>query len=143
MFKANDPQNEALDCVGRAVLRSAGAKAEDAAAAASSPYFYTRIRAAIADGQRRGEDAGGWLSMIFVARRAVPAMALVATLAALLTFWSVRPGLAPTQVASDDESLFGLLDPGVEQTVLASRNGLTRDEVFNIVVDRNYEVRGK
>ncbi len=143
MFKANNPKNEELDRIGKLVLRSAGAHEEDLAAAASSPYFFTRIRASIAEGQRRGDEAGGWLSMIFVARRAVPAMALVATLAALLTFWSVRPGMAPTPVASDDESLFGLLDPGVEQTVLTSRNGLTRDEVFNIVVDRNYEVRGK
>jgi hypothetical protein len=31
----------------------------------------------------------------------------------------------------------------VEQTVLASRNGLSREEVFNIVVDRNYEANSK
>ena len=143
MLKANNPKNEELDRLGKVVLRSAGANEEDAAAAASSPYFFTRIRAAIAEEQRRRDEAGGWLSMILVARRAVPAMALVATMAALLTFWSVRPGLQPAAVPSDEEALFGVPDPGVEQTVLASRNGLTRDEIFNIVVERNYEVRGK
>lgn len=142
MFKANNPKNEELDRVGKLVLRSAGANEEDVAAAASAPYFFTRIRAAIAEEQRRGDESGGWLSMILVARRAVPAMALVATLAALLTFWSVRPSLAPAP-SGDEEALFNLLDPGVEQTVLASRNGLTRDEIYNIVVERNYEVRGK
>ncbi|MGZ8843681.1 MAG: hypothetical protein ACXW18_08460 [Pyrinomonadaceae bacterium] len=143
MFKASNPQKEELDRAGKLVLRSAGANEEDVAAAASSPYFFTRIRAAIAEEQRRGDEAGGWLSMILVARRAVPAMALVATLAALLTFWSVRPGMAPAPISGDEEALFGVLEPGVEQTVLASRNGLTRDEIFNIVVERNYEVRGK
>jgi hypothetical protein len=39
---------------------------------------------------------------------------------------------------ADDEPLIGALDPGVEQTVLTSRNGLSRDDVFNIVLDRNY-----
>ena len=47
------------------------------------------------------------------------------------------------QAQSDEEALFGINDPGVEQTVLTSRGGLSRDEVFNIVVDRNYEVKGK
>ena len=141
MFKANNPQNEELDRLGKLVLRSAAANEEDLAAAASSPFVFTRVRAAIAEEKRRS-DEGGWLSMILVARRAVPAMALVTILAALLTFWSVRPGLGPAPV-SEEEGLFTLLDPGVEQTVLAGRNDLSRDDVFNIVVDRNYEVRGK
>lgn len=143
MFKANNSKNEELDRVGKTILRSAVANEEDLAAAASSPFLFTRVRAAITEEQRRRDDAGGWLSMILVARRAVPAMALVATLAALLTFWSVRPGIGPASVQGDDEGLFSLLDPGVEQTVLTSRNGLSRDEIFNIVVERNYEVRGK
>jgi hypothetical protein len=67
-------------------------------------------------------------------------MALVALLAAVLTVWSTQSAVV-TQ--TDDEPLIGALDPGVEQTVLTSRNGLTRDEVFNIVVDRNYGANGK
>jgi hypothetical protein len=68
-------------------------------------------------------------------------MALVAIMAAVLTVWSTT---TPTQVAqTDDEPLIGALDPGVEKTVLASRNGLSREEVFNIVVDRNYEANSK
>jgi hypothetical protein len=56
--------------------------------------------------------------------------------------WSAGPAHNGTQAQADEEGLFILLDPGVEQTVLANR-GLSRDEVFNIVVDRNYEVKGK
>jgi len=139
MFRANDQRNEELDRAGKAILRSAVAREEDIEAAATSPFLFTRVRAAIdTDSQ---EDAGGWLSMILVARRAVPAMALVATLAAILTVWSA--GLNSSASQADSEGLFGIPEPGVEQSVLASRNGLSRDEIFNIVVDRNYEVKGK
>jgi hypothetical protein len=142
MFKKNSQRNEELDRLGKMILRSAAAREEDTEAAASSPFLFTRVHAAIAAEQRLQEESGSWLSMILVARRAVPAMALVATLAAILTVWSSGPAPNGTPAQAEEEGLFSLLDPGVEQTVLASR-GLSRDEVFNIVVDRNYEVKGK
>jgi hypothetical protein len=141
MFRANDQRNEELDRAGKVILRSAVARDEEIEAAATSPFLFTRVRAAIGSHSDLQEDAGGWLSMILVARRAVPAMALVATLAAILTVWSA--GLSSSAPQADSEGLFGIPEPGVEQTVLASRNGLSRDEIFNIVVDRNYEVKGK
>ena len=141
MFKANGQRNNELDRIGKMVLRSAVAREEDVEAAASSPFLLTRVRAAIESEQRLQEESGGWISLILVARRAVPAMVLVAILAAILTVWSA--GFTPTAVQADAEGLFGNPDPGVEQTVLASRNGLSRDEIFNLVVDRNYEVKGK
>ena len=142
MFKTSRPRNEDLDLIGKVILRSAAAQDEDVEAAASSPFLFTRVRAAIAAEQRLQEESGSWLSLILVARRAVPAMALVAILAAVLTVWSAGPVLSGTQAQADEEGLPILLEPGVEQTVLASR-GLSRDDVFNIVVDRNYEVKGK
>ena len=143
MFKTKTPKSEELDRLAEVILRSAVAGEEDMEIAASSPFLFTRVRAAIVDKRRQEEEAGGWLSMIFVARRAVPAMAVVATFAALLTVWPSGPALTGTSIQSDDEALFGMPDPGVEQTVLTSRNGLSRDEIFNIVVDRNYEVKRK
>jgi hypothetical protein len=142
MFKTSRPRNEDLDLIGKVILRSAAAQEEDVEAAASSPFLFTRVRAAIAAEQRLQEESGSWLSLILVARRAVPAMALVAILAAVLTVWSAGPVLSGTQAQAEEEGLPILLEPGVEQTVLASR-GLSRDDVFNIVVDRNYEVKGK
>ena len=50
---------------------------------------------------------------------------------------------ATSWAQTDDEPLIGALDPGVEKTVLASRNGLSREEVFNIIVERNYEANSK
>src|ERR1043166_3750407 len=143
MFKANSQKNEDLDRVGRVVLKSAAADAEAVEAAASSPFLFTRVRAAINEDRGHAEESGSWRSLILVARRAVPVMALVAILAAVLTIWSAGISLSSTPAPLDDEALFGPAEPGVEQTVLARGNGLSREEVFNIVVDRNYEVNGK
>ena len=141
MFKSNSPKNEELDRVAKLVLKAAGASESDIEAAASSPFLFTRIRASINEGAEP-EDSRGWLSVIQVAWRAVPAMALVAIMAAGLTVWSTSN--APVPVAqADDEPLIGALDPGVEKTVLASRNGLSREEVFNIIVERSYEANSK
>jgi len=141
MFKSNSPKNEELDRVGKLVLKAASASESDIEAAAASPFLFARVRAAINEGAEP-EESRGWLSLIHVAWRAVPAMALVAIMAAVLTVWSTNT--APTQVAqADDEPLIGTLDPGVEKTVLTSRNGLSREEVFSIVVDRNYEANSK
>jgi len=137
----SDPLNiEELDRAGKFVLKAAAASETDYEAAATSPFLFTRVRAAITEEKRQREAAGGWVSMIRIAWRAVPAMALIALLTAVLTVWSDQSAVV-TQ--TDDEPLIGALDPGVERTVLSSRNGLTRDEVFNIVVDRNYGANGK
>jgi len=140
MFKSNSPQNEELDRVAKLVLMAASASESDIEAASSSPFLFARIRASINEGPE--PDSRGWLSLIQVAWRAVPAMALVAIMAAGLTVWSTQT--APVPVAqADDEPLIGALDPGVERTVLASRNGPSREEVFNIIVERNYEANSK
>ena len=137
MFESNSPKPEELDRAGKLILMAATASESEVEAAASSPFLFTRVRAGITEERRRREESSGWLSLIQVAWRAVPAMALVAILAAVLTVWSSQSGVVSAPQA-DDEPLIGALDPGVEQTVLTSRNGLSRDEVFNIVLDRNY-----
>ena len=142
MFESNTPRTEELDRAGKLILKTAVASESEVEAAASSPFLFTRLRAGIDEERRRREESNGWLSLIQVAWRAVPAMALVAILAAVLTVWSAKFDFASTPQA-EDEPLIGALDPGVEQTVLASRNGLSRDEVFNIVLDRNYGANAK
>ena len=141
MFESNTHKTEELDRAGKLVLMAAAANESELEAAASSPFLFTRVRATINEERRRREESSGWVSLIQIAWRAVPAMALVAILAAVLTVWSTQFGASTPQ--GDDEPLIGALDPGVEQTVLASRNGLSRDEVFNIVLDRNYGANAK
>lgn len=138
MPKTNRQHKEELDGAGRLVLRAAAASETEVEAAASAPFLFARLRNAIAEERRRRDDSGGWLTLLFVARRAVPTLALVALLAAILTLWSAQLIAPPRPEQFDEEALFGTPQAGVEQTVLASRNGLSRDEVFNIVVDRNY-----
>ena len=142
MFESNPSKTEELDRAGKLILMAAAASDSEIEAAASSPFLFTRLRAGIDEERRRREESNGWLSLIQVAWRAVPAMALVAILAAVLTVWSAKFDFASTPQA-EDEPLIGALDPGVEQTVLASWNGLSRDEVFNIVLDRNYGANAK
>jgi len=137
MLESNSPKTEELDRAGKLILMAATASESEVEAAASSPFLFTRVRAGINEERRRREESSGWLSLIQVAWRAVPAMALVAILAAVLTVWTSQSAVVSTP-QTDDEPLIGALDPGVEQTVLTSRNSLSRDDVFNIVLDRNY-----
>lgn len=138
MFTAKNQKTEELDRAGRLILNAAAADETEIEAVASSPFLFTRISAAIAEERRAQEQSGKWSALILVAKRAVPAMAVVAILAALLTIWPALFGSASMPGQPDDEVLFGPAEPGVEQTVLATTNGLSRDEIFNIVVDRNY-----
>jgi len=143
MLKTRNQKNEELDQIGRLLLKAAVADEKETEAAASSPFLFARVRAAIASEPGREQESRSWVQLILVARRAVPAMALVAILAAVLTILSMQIGSAPLSSQSDEEALFGVPEAGVEQSVLASRNGLSRDDVFNIVVERDYEVKAK
>lgn len=134
MFKANRQIEERLDRAGRVVLLAAARNDDEIEAATSSPYLFTRLRAAIAEEERRRDESGGWLPLFFVARRAIPAMALIAVLSAILMIWSMQTSAPAGWYRLDDEALSDTRDPGVEQTIL-SRNALSRDEVLGIVVD--------
>lgn len=141
MFKTNRQQTAKVDEAGRRVLRAAAASLEEIEAASSSPFLFTRIRAAIREEAGRREEAGSWLSLIFVARRALPVMALVTLLVGGLTMWSaINPPTAQPMV--DDEAIIEGPGPGVEQTVLAGA-ALSQDDVINIVVDREYGRNGR
>ncbi len=134
MFKDRKHNKAELDRIGRKIVFVASDNDEAAEAAASSPFLFTRVRASIAQAEPR-DDAAGWLPLLFVARRAVPAMALIAILAAILTVWSLRPSAPPSGYGIYEDALADTRDPGVEQQVL-TRNNLSRDEVFNLIVER-------
>jgi hypothetical protein len=135
MFKTNKQDTDELDRAGRIVLFAASRHDDEAEAAAASPFLFARVRAAISEAEQQ-DEATSWLPLLFVARRAVPAMTLIAILTAILTVWSIRPVAPAPGYGLEDEALSDTHDPGVEQTIL-TRNALSRDEVFSIVVDRN------
>jgi hypothetical protein len=140
MFRKDSENNDEIDRAGKLVLRSGTADEKDIDAAASSAFMLTRIRARIAEAQR-GEEAAGWQSLPLIAWRAIPAMALVATIAGGLMLWtgqSTNTGNTagtPVGFGMYEEALADPSDPGVEQTILG-RNGLSNDDVLTIVVER-------
>jgi hypothetical protein len=115
------------------IVSAASRNDEEAEAAASSAFLFTRVRASIVETEGR-DEASGWLPLLLVARRAVPAMALIAIMAAILTVWSLSPNAAPSGYGIFEDALADTRDPGLEQTIL-TKNALSRDEVFSLVVD--------
>lgn len=140
MFKKSLQNDEHLDRAGKAVLRAAAADEQEIARAAESPFLFTRVRARITE-QLRENESGGWQSFLLIAWRAIPAMALIAMLAGGLMIWtgqSSNSSVATTPSVwyrLDDEALTDTNDPGVEQTVL-SRNNLSHEDVFDMVIER-------
>ena len=140
MFKRNSQNDEHLDRAGKIVLRAAAADEQEIERAAEAPFLFTRVRARIAE-QLRENELGGWQSLPLIAWRAIPAMALVASITGGLMLWSGSSANAPS--AANAPSGFGMYedaltdtnDPGVEQTVL-SRNNLSHEDVFDIVIER-------
>ena len=136
MFKAKRQSEAEVDLAGRSVLLAAAGNDDAADAAAAAPFLYQRVRARIAAEKRRRDAEGNWVSLIFVARRAIPAMALIAILAAIFTVWSMGRNTPSTFDSLDEVAFSDNREPGVEQTII-TRNGLSPDEVFNLVVERN------
>jgi len=140
MFKRNTQNDEHLDRAGKVILRAAAADETEIERAAESPFLFTRVRARIAE-QLRENESGGWQSLPLIAWRAIPAMALVASIAGGLMLWSGQSTTAPT--AANTSAGFGMYedaltdtnDPGVEQTVL-SRNNLSHEDVLDMVIER-------
>lgn len=141
MLKKNRENNEQLDRIGKLVLSAAAGDEREIEQAATATFAFTRIRARIAEAQRQNENLG-WQWLPNIAWRAVPAMALIASITGGLLLWSGQSS-DPANTASTpagfgiyEDALTDTANPGVEQTVL-SRNSLSRDEIFTIVVDRS------
>jgi hypothetical protein len=140
MFKRNSQKDEHLDRAGKQFCARLRPMSRDSAGGGIA-FLFTRIRARIAE-QLRENESGGWQSLPLIAWRAIPAMALIAMLAGGLTIWTGKSA-SNSNVGStpsvwyrlDDEALTDTNDPGVEQTVL-SRNNLSHEDVFDMVIER-------
>jgi hypothetical protein len=135
------PADEALDRLGRLVVRAAAEPGPEAREAADSPFLYARVRARVEERRRAAEREVGWLALLDVARRAVPAMGLVTALAAALLLWFAWFGAAgagqfdePVVLVGDDV-IYGR-GAGVESAVLRQGASLTHDEILEMVVNR-------
>ena len=59
MLKSNSPKNEELERVGKLILKASSASESEIEAAASSPFLFTRVRAAINEAGAEPEEARG------------------------------------------------------------------------------------
>jgi hypothetical protein len=135
MFKLNSQISELLDSLGKLVFRAASGNETAANAAAESPFLFSRIRAAIAE-QEALAESGGWLSLFLIARRAVPAMALVTLLTIIPALTLLNTSTQNSTARFDEDTFFDTRGNSLPGAVLATRETLTRDDVFSIVVDR-------
>ncbi|HEX8708968.1 MAG TPA: hypothetical protein VF723_12045 [Pyrinomonadaceae bacterium] len=122
-----------LDQVGREVVRASVMNDTEAAAAASSPFLYARLRSRIEAERERRETGESWLALLGVVWRSAPAMALVAVFAFVL-FWSASIGTRPPAGFSD-EALLGERDTGIERVVFAGTNAPSSDEVLATILN--------
>ena len=136
MFKSNPEIKAYLDSIGKLVLRAASGNDAAADAAAESPFLYPRIRAAIAERQAL-DDSAGWSSLFSIARRAVPAMALITLLTVVPTLVFLESNSPTTSARFDEDAFFDTRGNSLPGAILANRDSLSRDDVFGIVVDRN------
>jgi hypothetical protein len=123
--KRSHELDERLDLLGREILRASAENEADAEAAAS-PFLYTRVRARIEAERVQRAEGEGWLSMLKVAWRAVPAMALVAIMAVVL-FLSAGSGTRATD-GIGDEAFFDSRDTRFEQLVFADNQVASSDD---------------
>jgi hypothetical protein len=117
------------------MVRVCAANEQEAEAAASSPFFYTRLRSRIAAERERREAGESWLAMLSVVWRAVPAMAL-ATVFAFVLFLSASTGTGSAG-GFIVETLMDTPDAGVEQVVFADRQPLSSDEVLATILSED------
>ncbi|MFP5262544.1 MAG: hypothetical protein ACLGJB_11620 [Blastocatellia bacterium] len=106
MRKREPAQDERLDHLGKSVVRAGGISDEEAEAIASSPFSYARLRAGIEAERRPGsEPRPGRLITLLAARRAIPALLLIAALA-VGAFWLTESNssvVAPPPGARNDD----------------------------------------
>lgn len=131
MASAEKDKGAALERLGREVLRASAANEGEAERVASSPFLYTRVRAAIAAERARREEADWWRAALAVFWRAVPAMALVAVLAFALSLFAA----APRGAAAAGAELLSPGDVGVDGVMFAEGVAFSNDEVLDTILD--------
>jgi hypothetical protein len=130
--KRDGTRGARLDRVGREVVRASAAGEREAEAVAASPFIYARMRAALDAERRRREESEGWLALLLVAWRAVPALALVAVLA-LTLFLSAGTGELKAR-GFVEEAVLGEREGDIEQVVFAGGRTPSSDEVLSTII---------
>jgi hypothetical protein len=126
-------RDERLERLGRALVRTSASDETEARKAAGSPFLYARVRARIEEERVRREEGEGWLAVVGVVWRAVPALALVAVLAFALLL-SASSG-ARTQSGFSDDALIVGGDSGQEEVVFTDTRAISSDDVLAAIIN--------
>ncbi|HEV2704596.1 MAG TPA: hypothetical protein VGV59_01650 [Pyrinomonadaceae bacterium] len=126
--------HERLERFGSELVRASASNEEEAERAAASPFLYTRLRARIAAERTRRAEGERRLVLLVVLRRAIPALALVAAFAFMLSLFGAGSASKTIGVLSD-EALLDARDAGVERVVFADRRSLSSDEVLATILN--------
>lgn len=122
--------NERLDRVGRVLLRTAALGEGEVEEASSSPFLYARVRARIAAEQERRTAGENWLSLLAVARRAVPAM----TLSAVIAFSAFWLGGANTSLPADGDALIAAGEAPIDSVLMPGGETVSNDEILDTIL---------
>jgi anti-sigma-K factor RskA len=134
--KRNRALDERLDLIGRDVVRASAANETEAEAAATSPFLYARLRSRINAEREQREDGERWYTMLGIAWRAVPAMAMVAILAVTLFLFSSF-GTTQSPGVFTDEAMADAGYADVENVVFADNRSMTNDEVLATILSED------
>lgn len=134
--RAHEITDAGLDRAARLVVRAAARGDAEAAAVAASPFLYSRVRARVEE-RRRAQADEGWLTLLAVAWRALPVMAVVAAIASALLLWIGLAGVTGAANGRGFEALSDTRGAGVVSTVLSDNDQLSHDDVLQIVVNHD------
>ncbi len=115
--------DEKLDRLGDELLRAFEAGEAEINTAATSPFLYRRIRVRIeAEERRRAEERNPWFALLVTARRAIPALTLLAVLAASWHWATLEMPVNNTQDTGTELSL-DLANEDVDASLVGWPNG--------------------
>ena len=142
VIKRRDHESaERLDSLASDVVRALATNSSEAESVANSPFLYTRIRSRIDAERKRREEGEGWLAMLGVIWRTVPAMALVAVLAVVMFLSTASTPIGPSNTNYD--SLLGERDGADEQMVFADRQSVSSDDVLETIFSEDEQGASK
>ena len=136
---AEENREEQLDKVGRLLLRSTPADDDTIDNIAASPFLYAKIRARVAEEQAKSDSLPSYRSLLtLLARRAIPAFALLALLAVSSYFFTSGKAAPPSNGIVINDVVFPKLEKTTPPTAcnIANRSEcvVSMDEVVAILV---------
>ena len=135
---AEENQKEQIEKLERTLWRATPADDEMIEKIVSSPFLYAKIRARVEESQAMPVAVSSYYSMLtMLARRAIPAFALLAVLAVAAYFFTGRNAVSPPAVSMND-AVFVKVEQNTPPTAcnIANRSEclVSTDDVVAILV---------